>query len=341
MTTIIDKKCETKNCPAGDCGTCRTCRTGCSNTKKALVLGWTEALRHRTVGTALASLPADLASTDGTVVFVPAGCRVEGPVRLADCGSPNGTLAVVAEAGSELTLLDTARCGCGDGPQQARLLIFVGRGATVRLTELRCLLEDQRFDGRIWASVNEDGRLKLFSGLLGGGHLNCRTEIALESRGAAVERYGLALGTENGHCEMNDTIRHFAVGTSSYIMTRSVLTDHASADWRLLTEIEPKAEECDGRQDCRTLLLSPTARAEIVPSFEIGTDDVTCSHSASIGQPDAQSLFYLESRGLPAEQARRLTALGFFRPLVERIWDDETRETVLGMIQSRLECRVN
>ena len=124
-------------------------------------------------------------------------------------------------------------------------------------------------------------------------------------------------------------------------MTRGVLTDRASANWRLLTKVEPKIGGCDGRQDSRTLLLSPTARAETLPSLEIGTDNVVCSHSASIGQPDRQSLFYLESRGLPAEQARRLTALGFFRPLADRIWDEETRETVLNMIESRLECRTD
>ena len=338
MKTVINKKCSTVDCSTNNC---RMCKIKPSNEKEVQILSWSEAVQHQTIKAVLAKLPSNLTLTDGTVVFVPAGQQTKDPIQLAACNSSNETLVVVTEANSNLTLLDTARCGWGDKKQETKLFILVGQTETVRLAELRCLSEGQRFNGKIWASVAKNGQLKLFSGLLGGGRLDCQTEILLEGQNAVVERYGLVLGTENGRHKISDTIRHFAVGTSSYIMTRGVLTDTAFADWKLLTNIGSRINNCNGRQDSQILLLSPTAQAEITPSLEIGTDDVICSHSASIGQPDIQSLFYLRSRGLSMKQARQLIALGFFRPLANQVWDDETQETVLSMIESRLECRTD
>ncbi|MFH2062984.1 MAG: SufD family Fe-S cluster assembly protein [bacterium] len=314
---------------------CASCRQGDRTDERVRIFSFTS---KNDLPTLLDALKAE-DELNGTVVVIPAHVRVEEPLSLPACAVPDGTVVVVLEEGSSLTLLDTVRCGCGTGPQGQRLVVAVGEGAELRLAELRCLAPGQSFVGEVRADVAAAGRLELFSALLGGGRVDSRNEISLSGLGARVERIGLSFASGDGRLEVHDTVRHFSDRTSSYIMTRGVLAGTAAANRQLLTEIGSTTVGCDGRQDCRELPLTPEARAEIRPSLEIGAEDVTCSHGASVSPPDRTAVFYLTARGLDPAVARQQLALGFFRPALERLWDEPTRAAVRQMILSRLDCR--
>ena len=100
--------------------------------------------------------------------------------------------------------------------------------------------------------------------------------------------------------------------------------------------VDPGAVGADGYQASRTLMLSDQARAESIPGLEILADDVHCSHGVSIGELDAEEIFYLRSRGISPEDSRRLLIDGFFEPVLQKISHDDIRRRVRGSLEEKL-----
>jgi len=102
--------------------------------------------------------------------------------------------------------------------------------------------------------------------------------------------------------------------------------------------IEKDAHRCDAYQTNRNVLLSDRAKADSVPNLEILTNDpVRCGHAASVGPVDENAMFYLQSRGIPPDQAERLIVFGFFREVLDRIALAEVREGLERAIEAELE----
>ena len=83
--------------------------------------------------------------------------------------------------------------------------------------------------------------------------------------------------------------------------------------------VAPGAQQTDGYQANRNLVLSPNARADSIPGLEILANDVRCTHGATVGKIDPELIFYLRSRGIPYQEAERLVVEGFFDPIMQRI----------------------
>ncbi len=105
-----------------------------------------------------------------------------------------------------------------------------------------------------------------------------------------------------------------------------------------MVRVDPGAAGADGYQASRTLMLSDQAKAESVPGLEILADDVHCSHGVSIGELDAEEIFYLRSRGISPEDSKRLLIDGFFEPVLEKISQDDVRRRVRGNLEEKVEA---
>jgi Fe-S cluster assembly protein SufD len=83
--------------------------------------------------------------------------------------------------------------------------------------------------------------------------------------------------------------------------------------------VAPGAQNTDGYQANRNLVLSENARTDSIPGLEILADDVRCTHGATVGNIDPDQVFYLRSRGVPYLEAERVIVEGFFNPIMQRI----------------------
>jgi Fe-S cluster assembly protein SufD len=83
-------------------------------------------------------------------------------------------------------------------------------------------------------------------------------------------------------------------------------------------------------------VLSRQARADSIPNLEIGANDVRCTHGATVSQVEEEHLFYLESRGIPRTEAQKLIVEGFFRPVIDRIPDEEIQAFLEGAIARKV-----
>jgi len=148
-------------------------------------------------------------------------------------------------------------------------------------------------------------------------------EVVFELAGEEAEAHIFAFytGKENERFSPRIIQKHLAPNTVSSATVRARLDGSSSFDFRGLVEIAKGADGSNAKQDCRALLLSAdaSAYASAKPELEIDTDDVTCSHAASIAPPDAGQLAYLATRGISPGQAITLIADGFFKDVKERI----------------------
>jgi Fe-S cluster assembly protein SufD len=101
--------------------------------------------------------------------------------------------------------------------------------------------------------------------------------------------------------------------------------------------VRPGAQKVDAHQLSRNLVLSPRAAIDTKPELEIYADDVKCSHGAAVGDLDEAALFYLATRGIPTEEARRMLIEAFVREAVELVHEPLMREHLLKRIARRLE----
>ena len=151
--------------------------------------------------------------------------------------------------------------------------------------------------------------------------LNRSDTITFDLTGENAEAHIFAFfkGKNSDKTTLNLIQKHLAPNTVSHALIKSALYDKATFSYNGLIRIEQDAPLSDASQECRTLILSPEATSSAKPALEILTDDVRCRHAATTSSPDAEQLFFMESRGLSKTQAIELLAFGFFKDALEKI----------------------
>jgi len=100
--------------------------------------------------------------------------------------------------------------------------------------------------------------------------------------------------------------------------------------------VKPEAQKTDAKQTNRNLVLSDHAKVDTKPQLEIFADDVRCTHGATVGQLDEMALFYAQSRGLPAEEARRVLTYAFAAEVIDEVSLQPVRDELNRLVLRRL-----
>jgi len=142
---------------------------------------------------------------------------------------------------------------------------------------------------------------------------------ALNGEGAHAGMDGLALISGRQHADTHTLIDHAQPNGRSAQLHKTIVDGAAHAVFNGKILVRPGAQLTDSSQQSRNLLLSDKATVDTKPQLEIFADDVKCAHGATVGQLDAEQLFYLRSRGLPDRAARNLLTYAFGASVIERI----------------------
>ncbi len=161
-------------------------------------------------------------------------------------------------------------------------------------------------------------------------------ETKLAGRGAGAKVTGAYVGNGRQHLDYDTTQEHAAEDTTSDLAFRGVLDDRSTAVWRGMINVDKGAQRTDAFQECRNMLLSKKAHADAIPGLEIEADDVACTHAAAVAQIDPDQLFYLQSRGLGAEDSAELIVGGFLAELVERVPQGPLADALAAALEQRL-----
>lgn len=141
--------------------------------------------------------------------------------------------------------------------------------------------------------------------------------VTLAGEGAHVDIVGGFWLKNTEQLEVNVTIIHAARHTSADTMIRAVVDDAATATINGTIIVEKDAQQTNSFLNENILLLTPEAHAHAIPNLEIEADDVKCSHAATVGTLDEEQIFYLQSRGIKAKEAKTMIAEGFLKPALE------------------------
>jgi Fe-S cluster assembly protein SufD len=176
---------------------------------------------------------------------------------------------------------------------------------------------------------------RLFS--LGGVLTRNEIETTLSRKKAECVLEGLYLAKETQHVDTRTFIDHLSPSCNSHEAYKGVLDGQATGvfDGRIL--VRENAQKTDARQSNKNLLLTKEAKVYSKPQLQIYADDVKCSHGSSTGQLDEEALFYLRSRGIGREEAKRVLVYAFAGEMVEKIESDYLRPALTRMVDRWME----
>ena len=262
----------------------------------------------------------------GAFLYVPAGLELEVPLeavhRITEAGVgvfPH-TLIVVEE-GSAVSFLDRYQSAdlTGSALSDAAVEVVAGDGSSVTSVSI------QEYGRGVWhfqtqqASCGRDAALHSLVVLLGASFSRVQVEGALRGEHGSSEMLGLYFAEAEQHFDMRTLQDHVAPGCTSDLLYKGALKDTSHTVYSGLIRVHPGAEKTDAYQANRNLVLSDHAKADSKPELEILNNDVRCTHGSTVGQVDEEHLFYLESRGISREEAKRLIVEGFFEDVINRV----------------------
>ena len=264
---------------------------------------------------------------DGVAITVPAGIDA-GALLLVSLGSAGAfhlRHEVRVGAGAKLTLIEVAT-GTGAYLHAPVLSAHVAAGAA--LTHLRQQQESAEAVhlAAVFAEVEEGAVYDSFSLALGGRLARADIHARLAGTRAAAHLNAAQLLGGSQHADFTTVVRHDAPATQSRQTVKNVLTGQSRAVFQGRIEVARVAQKTDGYQMSQTLLLSRDAEIDCKPQLEIYADDVKCSHGATVGELDADQLFYLRSRGVPASDARNMLVRAFLAEALDPIAHDAARQ---------------
>ena len=286
----------------------------------------------------LAALNATLL-LDGLIIEVAAGVVLEKPIYVALAGTTDSAshnrLLVKLGAGSKATLIEHH--------------VSLGASVSNSLTEIICGPESRlayvKLQGEATAAIHlASQRLSVDRGAqaevlhldLGARLARNDLRVELSGDGAEVTAHGLFFADASRHLDNHTRIDHQAPRTRSRELYRGIADGKGRGVFNGKIIVHAGAVKADARLTNQNLLLSRTAEVDTKPELEIYTDDVKCSHGATTGQLDGNSIFYLRSRGISADQARRMLIASFAREIVKRVPAGALEAHVVAALRDRL-----
>lgn len=163
-------------------------------------------------------------------------------------------------------------------------------------------------------------------------------QIDLAGKGASTSLKGLAVLEGKQHADADIKVVHSSGHTQSTQSFRGVLDGRSRHVYTGRVVVAEDAQKSDSSQDSANLLLSPRAEADTRPQLEIYADDVTCNHGAATGAVDPDALFYLQSRGVDADTARRMVAYGFAAEALAEFAGESIHHDLAMLIADRMKA---
>jgi len=279
---------------------------------------------------------ASLAFADGGVALrVSRGARIVEPVKLQVSHTGNLRVLVVLEEGASMTLFELHTMDAGL-VRNIGVELALAEGA--ELTHVRCAPTSPKSFLIEHIAVEAADQAHYIAHFANFGSRLSRTEvhILLNGEGAEAHLTGVTVLGAELHADVTSHVEHVAGKTLSTQLFKHVAGGKARAVYQGKITVREGANGSDSRQTAKALLMSGRAEADLKPELIIFADDVKCAHGAAVGDLDADSLFYLRSRGIPEREARKLLIHAFLEEAVAGIDDGALRDHVWRDVESAL-----
>ncbi len=284
--------------------------------------------------------------TDGGFVHVPAGVSVAEPIQfvfISTAGQTGETIQprnlILAGAGSRATVIESY-LSADDTAYFTNAVTEIAAGDNAALEHVK--FQDEGGSAFHLATIaGELGRasnVNVHSFALGAklSRNNIRTKLAGEGLECILNGLYLTRGEQLADHHM--IVEHAQPHCASHEYFNGILDDKSRGVFHGRILVREIAQKTDAKQTNKNLLLSDDATADTKPQLEIYADDVKCTHGATIGQLNEESIFYLRSRGIGTDNARRMLIHAFAGEIIARVKHDAVRERLDKLVWDRLEA---
>ena len=285
-----------------------------------------------------ASLNAALFA-DGYAIDIGPGAALDRAIQVVHFASKPGALhtrSIIRLApGCRATVIETF-AGRGAYWRNDVLTISLGDGAA--LTRITLVEEgvDAVHLGEVTATLDRAACFTGFALILGGQRVRQETSVTLAGENARCRLDGAFVVSGSDEANIVTSVDHAAPGGQTRELIKGVAAGRGHGAFQGRITVREDAQKTDAHQLSRNLLIGQHAAIDTKPELEILADDVKCAHGASVGDLDEAALFYLQARGIPAEEARHMLIDGFLREVVETVDDFATRTYLLRRLAGRL-----
>jgi Fe-S cluster assembly scaffold protein SufB len=287
-----------------------------------------------------ASLPATdkfaqltrAAWSQAVVIDIPAGVILERPVvvrwsagrsgsgvvgrtivRLGDGASASVVEELVASGDEAIAAAEQAFFA-------GTMEVTLGAGAALQVASLQELPANVVAVQHRTANIGEGATLQWALAQLGGRVIRSRVDNRLVGDRSSVRQVEIVFGADEQLFDLTSYTRHIGKNTTGDLLSKAALLEKSRTYMKGLITIERSANGTDSFLGEFGMNLSKNARSVAIPSLEIDQPDCRrAAHSSSVGPVDETQLFYLESRGIPPDEARKFIVLGFLEPVVARV----------------------
>ena len=296
--------------------------------------------------------------THGLFIHVPDGVRLERPIVLRwTMGAPNAALLsrTVISVGddAEVAIVEEQVASASShavaaGAEDAGQAFFagtteikLGSGSNLSFAGLQDFSTGQIAFQHRSAVVGKASTLKWALAQLGGRVIRSRIDNTLEGDGSTVEQAEIVFGSTDQLFDLTSYTRHIGRDTTGNLLSKGALSDRSRAYMKGLATIDLSAHGTDSYLGEFAMLLSKQARSVAIPSLEIDQPDCRrVAHASSVGPIDESQLFYLESRGLDPESARKAIVLGYLEPVVARVTLESAQDRLRQLLEAKWDARV-
>ncbi len=172
------------------------------------------------------------------------------------------------------------------------------------------------------AFLSMDSRFNSYLGLFGSFASRCKVDNILEGAGAAAEHFNVIFANNVQTFDVTANMIHIKANTMGRVLSKSIVKDAARSLFKGMIRIVKDAKGSESYLAGHAIILNKGARADSIPALEIETNEVKATHSASVAQIDEEQIFYMMSRGMSRDDAKRAIVFGFVEPLLKRLSKD-------------------
>ena len=278
----------------------------------------------------------------GTFLYVPRDVKITAPLEIlytitGDSGFPH-TLVVI-EPGAEATLVQKFTGGVGNGAPAVHASgteVFVKEGAHLHY------ISYQNFNPNVYdftlkrAHVGRDAEIDWVIGMFGASFQRYDIECVMEGEGGNSFMYGVGFAEHNQQFGQFTKQHHKVGNTVSDLLFKNVLRDSAITNYAGMIKVEKNANGTNAYQSNKNLVLSDKVKCDTKPILEIESNELRCTHGATVGRLEDQHLFYLRARGLREEQAREVLLEAFLEPVLARIQVEDVYKEFSSLIHNKV-----
>lgn len=266
----------------------------------------------------------------GIFIYIPRNVLLEEPIRIITSLPDDGTSLIsrniiVLQTGSKATVVQEIYAPGSSGRHDTQQGYFelvethVNPNANLELVTLQAMGHDTVNVSNRKAFVERDAKMSWYIGMFGSLLSRYKTDSIMKGPGASSEDVEIVFGIGNQSFDVMSNLVHRAPHTRGRVLVKSVLKDTSKSLFKGMIKIDKEGKGTESYLAGHAILLDRGAKSDAIPGLEIETNEVKATHSASVAQMDENQIYYLSTRGLSREGAKREIVSGFLEPLSRKM----------------------